>query len=255
MTGNLPRRAFLRDPIFAAVIALLLLYLFLPYRTAVRWIPFRVNPYLYFGIILWLGSAALTLSGRARGVLYSFVLIAALSSALATAVLRPRSMYQVNDFLDEYVSAFAHIDPGSIVLPVVMGSEFNGESVSGYADISIFYQSQHYLIWEKPAGILLNGQARNNYFPIVFRPEVNPFAHFERFQPEYGTHRNFDLEGYLEKTGVRVDYVILWGEEQNIPPPQEWPESVFFWQLARDYERVYRSPQRGLQRVYRRKTD
>ena len=68
-------------------------------------------------------------------------------------------------------------------------------------------------------------------------------------------YRQFDLENYREKTGVPVDYVILWGEDQNIPPPRDWPQSVFFSQLARDYEQVYRSPQRGLQRVYRRKTD
>ena len=255
MAGNLSRRTFLRDPLFIAVIGLLLLYLFLPYNTVVRWIPFRLMPYVFLGIFLWLGSAALTLSGRARGLLYSFILIAALLSALATAVLRPMSMARVNDFLDEYVSAFEYIEPGSTVLPIVMNSEFNGESMSGHAGISIFYQSQHYLIWEKPAGILLNGQANVNYFPIVFRPAVNPFAYFKGLLPEFGGHRNFDLEGYLEKTGVPVDYVILWGEGQNIPPPQEWPESVFFSQLATNYEQVYRSPQRGLQRVYRRKTD
>jgi hypothetical protein len=72
---------------------------------------------------------------------------------------------------------------------------------------------------------------------------------------EFQAYRNFDLEAYWEKTGMRVDYVILWGEDRNIPPPQAWPESEFFSQLARDYEQVYRSPQRGLQRVYRRKAD
>ncbi len=255
MTGNLPKRAFLRDPLFVTVIGLLLLYLFLPYKTVVRWIPFRLIPYLYFGIFLWLGSAALTLSGRARGVLYSFVLISALLSSLTTAVLRPISVAQVNDFLDEYVSAFEYIEPGSTVLTIPMSNEFNGEWMSGHAGISIFYQSQHYLIWEKPAGILLNLQANVNYFPIVFRSEVNPFKHIVRLLPEFRAYRHFDLENYHEKTGVRVDYVILWGEDQNIPPPREWPQSVFFSQLARDYEQVYRSPQRGLQRVYRRKTD
>ena len=255
MTGHLPRRAFLRDPLFVAVIGLLLLYLFLPYKTVVRWIPFRLNPYLYFGVFLWLGSAALTLSGRARGVLYAFILAAAVFSTLFAAVLRPMSVAQVNDFLDEYVSAFEHIEPGSIVLPVPMSNEFNGKSMTGLAGIDVFYQAQHYLIWEKPAGILLNLQARVNYFPIVFRPEVDPFAHIARMLPELGAYRHLELENYREKAGVQVDYVLLWGEEKNIPPPQEWPESVFFSQLAENYDLIYRSPQRGLQRLYRRKID
>ncbi len=97
--------------------------------------------------------------------------------------------------------------------------------------------------------------ARVNDFPIVFRSEVKPSTHFVRLLPEFRAYRHFDLENYREKTDVRVDYVILWGEDQNIPPPWEWPESVFFSQLARDYEQVYRSPQWGLQRAYRRKTD
>jgi hypothetical protein len=212
-------------------------------------------PYLYFALFLWLGSAALTLTGRARGILFSLILVAALLSSFATAVLRPMSMARVNDFLEEYVSAFEHIEPGSTVLSVPMSNEWNGTPMTGFAEINVFYQSQHYLIWEKPAGILLNLQARANYFPIVFRSEVNPFTYFERFLPEFRAYRGFDLENYREKTGVRVDYVILWGEDRNIPPPREWPESLFFSQLARDYEQVYRSPQRGLQRVYRWKAD
>ena len=164
-------------------------------------------------------------------------------------------MARVNDFLDEYVSAFKHIDPGSVVLAVATSNKWKGAALTGVAGIDVFYQSQHYLIWEKPAGILLNLQARVNYFPIVFRSEVNPFTYIESLLPELHAYRNFDLEKYLEKTDVRVDYVILWGEDDNIPPPQEWPQNVFFSQLARDYEQVYRSPQRGLQRVYLRKTD
>ena len=255
MTGNLTKRVFFRDPLFVSVLGLLLLYLFLPDKTVVRWIPVRLMPYLYFALFLWLGSAALTLTGRARGILFSFILVAAVISSLATAVIRPMSMANVNDFLEEYVSAFEHVEPGSTVLPVPMSNEWNGTPMTGFAEINVFYQSQHYLIWEKPAGILLNLQARANYFPIVFRSEVNPFTYFERFLPEFRAYRQFDLENYREKTGVRVDYVILWGEERNIPPPREWPESVFFSQLARDYEQVYRSPQRGLQRVYRWKAD
>ena len=255
MTGSLPKRAFLRDPLFVSVLGLLLLYLFLPAQTVVRWIPVRLMPYLYFALFLWMGSAALTLTGRARGVLFSFILVAAVLSSLATAALRPMSMARVNDFLDEYVSAFEHIEPGSMVLSVAMNNQWKGAPMTGVAEINVFYQAQHYLIWEKPAGILLNLQAKVNYFPIVFRSEVNPFTYIERLMPELRAYRNFDLENYREKTGVRVDYVILWGEEQNIPPPREWPESVFFSQLARDYEQVYRSPQRGLQRVYRRKAD
>ena len=173
----------------------------------------------------------------------------------STAALRPLSMARVNDFLDEYVSAFEHIEPGSIVLSVTMSNQWKGVSKTGVAGIDVFYQSQHYLIWEKPAGILLNLQAKVNYFPIVFRSEVNPFTFIESLLPELRAFRNFDLRNYRDQTGVGVDYVILWGEDENIPPPQEWPQSAFFSQLARDYEQVYRSPQRGLQRVYRRKTD
>ena len=73
--------------------------------------------------------------------------------------------------------------------------------------------------------------------------------------PEFRAFRQFDLEAYRETTGVRIDYVILWGEDRHIPSPQEWPDSELFSQLARDYEQVYRSPQRGLQRVYRRMVD
>ena len=88
----------------------------------------------------------------------------------------------------------------------------------------------------------INFRGALNYFPIVLRSEVYPFTHFVRLLPEFRASRHFDLENDREKTGVRVDYVIPWSKDQNIPPRREWSKSVFFSRLVRDYVQVYRSP-------------
>jgi hypothetical protein len=102
---------------------------------------------------------------------------------------------------------------------------------------------------------LLNFEAGTGYFPVLYRPEVNPYHHLpSRSRPAEGLLEetlHMDIAGYTARTGQPINYVLLWGLR---PGERPGPRAQFILrQLEGDYEPVYQSPQRGLLQLYRRK--
>jgi hypothetical protein len=84
-------------------------------------------------------------------------------------------------------------------------------------------------------------EANEDYFPLLFRPSLNPYVYMshgflgiERVPPEV------DLLGYPRRTGGRIDYVLLWGlRDGQRGDPQV---RAVLDQLAAGYGLVARSP-------------
>ena len=79
------------------------------------------------------------------------------------------------------------------------------------------------------------------YFPLVYRPELDPGPYFDDSKD--------DIAGYLAATHGRVDYVLIWQTSDKLPPkamPRLQPV------LDADYKLVYTSPSHSLI-LYRRK--
>jgi hypothetical protein len=99
-----------------------------------------------------------------------------------------------------------------------------------------------------------NYEANTSFFPVMFRPALNPFEHIMDFlrRPLMWTWKGGgDFLTYPQRTGGQVDYVLVWGllDEQR---PHELTRRLFR-QLEQGYELLYTSPQRGLMQLYRRK--
>ncbi|MFL6237598.1 MAG: hypothetical protein ACJ76N_31055, partial [Thermoanaerobaculia bacterium] len=84
-------------------------------------------------------------------------------------------------------------------------------------------------------------EANEDYFPLLFRPALNPYLHLsngllgiEKEPPEV------DLQGYPRRTGGRVDYVLLWGLRDG--RRGEPKVRAVLDQLAAGYDLVARSP-------------
>jgi hypothetical protein len=97
---------------------------------------------------------------------------------------------------------------------------------------------------------LCNYEAATGYFPVLYRPEVNPYDHMGLLPavPDRGlesTPPRIDIAGYQRVTGQRVDYVLVWS------PPD--PEATRAQLGDSGYERVYTSARHGLAQLYRRK--
>jgi hypothetical protein len=92
-------------------------------------------------------------------------------------------------------------------------------------------------------------QAHADFFPLYFRPAMNPYRNLST--PEGSIESAppvVDLLGYPKRTGGRVDYVLLWGlrDEQRSEPKVR----RVLDQLAAGYDLVH-SAQEGRVRLYR----
>ena len=99
---------------------------------------------------------------------------------------------------------------------------------------------------------LTNYQADQGYFPLLYRPELNPYRHLvpDGLAVE-DAPRQIDLERYARRGG-RVDAVLLWGRRVSTHADEAEP---LLRQLAGGYDLVFTSRPRGLAELYLRRAE
>jgi hypothetical protein len=210
----------------------------------------RLNLYPYLALILWFGTF-----DHSRRVRLGVQAAAAAIALGFLAMLWPRWAALDRD-LAEYVAAGERIAAGSTVL--ALSYAHRGRDAAGVAGEEIafrtapFVHAAGYIAARQPLVDLTLYEANEDYFPILFRPERNPFLQISlggELALEAEPPR-VDFLTYPERTGGRVDYVLLWQPEAA---PRDHPavRSVER-QLAAGYELIDVSPRR-LVRLYRRR--
>ncbi len=93
-----------------------------------------------------------------------------------------------------------------------------------------------------------NYETQMGYFPTLFRSEVDPYEHLGRTTEDETPRVN--LQNYSERTGGRVDYVLVWlGRKRN----QQHENTVALYdQLRLDFELIFTSPNQ-LMELFRNK--
>ncbi|HYO15664.1 MAG TPA: hypothetical protein VE685_20900 [Thermoanaerobaculia bacterium] len=206
----------------------------------------RINLFPFFLLILWFGTFEIS-----RRVRWGLRLAAAGISLGMLGLLWPRYA-ELNDYLAEYVSAGEHIAPDSTVLSLSYAHEGVGPGGRKLAfRLWPFVHATGHIAARKRIVDLSHYQADEDYFPIYFDPALNPFRTMgsNRLAME-GRPPLVDFLAYPERTGGRVDYVLLWQVEAARPDNPR--VRAVLRQLAAGYEPVYTSP-RGWVRVWRRR--
>ncbi len=203
----------------------------------------------FLTLILWLGVHPFSRT------LKHLVQAAATVIALGLLTLHVFAMRQLNEYLTDYLSAQPHVEPNRTLLPLVFARSLH--TGSGWTDnvkVGVFRNAGGYLAACDGVIDLENYEAHSGYFPVDFRPQVDPFVQLnpEHFGQDVGLQAeppDVDILGYTERTGLPVDYVLLW----NVRPGQEQTPAGrrVFEQLATHYELIHTSPL-GLLRLYRR---
>jgi hypothetical protein len=86
--------------------------------------------------------------------------------------------------------------------------------------------------------------------PISFQPGVSPFISSLGLKPRVSAHlHDIDVLRYQEQTGVRVDYVLVWGV-----PLEEYRQAadIYLARIEKHYDLISTS-EIGWMRVYRNK--
>lgn len=236
-----------KEGLLAAAVAFGLVYLLAPAKiSGGAVINERLMLFPFLLLILWFGTAAW------RGAARIGLQAAAALIALTLFGMHTRDYARVNDYLDEYLSGAELIEPRSTLLALSFSHQ--GHTPEGRVltrRFGPFIHASGYIAAQRDVVDLKNYEASTGHFPVVYRPELDPYTHIgvnhglERQPPQV------DFIDYDKRTGGSVDYVLLW----RIRDRQRFlePTLEIFRQLKLGYELIFTSEQRGYMQLWRRK--
>lgn len=239
-----------RDALLLVVGLALLAYFLAPSSLAGgSFVNTRLSLFPCFALILWLGTHPF---GRtARWLIQGGAALV----ALALLALHGLAAVACNDYLREYLSVEAELQPNRTLLPLTFSRAISDPALAS-AKVGVFRHASGYLAARVGVVELENYEATTGYFPVVFREERNPFVHLspEGRGTDIGLQAEpprVDIAGYEQRTGLTIDDVLLW----NVRPEQrEGPAARdIFRQLEANYDLVFTSSPRGLLQLYRRR--
>jgi hypothetical protein len=213
----------------------------------------RLSLFLCFFVILWLAGHPFTAPAK-RVVQGAAALV-----ALGLLAVHTAAYAEFNAYLDDYLSAEAHLEKrDATLLPLPFAHQLRVAGL-GDAKLSVFRHAAGYLAARRGVVELENYEATSGYFPVQFRPEVDPYKHLSPGSTSdagiQGEPPTVDIARYEATTHRTIDYVLLW-QWQAVDArdePAARRAAALFDQLAPpSYELIYTSP-RGLLRLYRRK--
>lgn len=199
----------------------------------------RLNLFPFLVLILWLGTfsyaAPIKAALRSAASAISLVFLAATLALWAG----------LDAYLGEVLSAAPHLEPRRTLVTLSFsnaGVDEIGEQLSFRT--WPFVHAGSLLAARRPVVDLSLYEAHEDYFPLTYWPEKDPFTRLAR-EP-------LDLEAEpprVDLSALPIDYVLLvW--PQAVPPENPAARSIRR-QLAGRYERVHVSPE-GIAELYRR---
>jgi hypothetical protein len=228
----------------AVVAVFLALVLAMPTNLGVGgFISWRLSLFTVLALILWLAHFDPPAPVR------RWVAILSVSLALGLLGLLWTRWWAVDDYMAEYLSAGERIPEGSTLLHLSYAHQ--GRWPDGHP---IAFRVEPFLHAGSriPAGrtvadLWLYAADFPGYFPLHYRPERNPYDHIGVGPSPEEAPPRVEFLTYPERTGGRVDFVLLWQVHWEWRHPAV---QAVRRQLEAGYERVWVSP-RGLAELWR----
>jgi len=193
----------LKDSFFLLAIVFFLFYFYMPDgMSGGGFITTRLNLYPFIIILPWLSARFW------KPVKYFFGTVAIV---LILIHLGFTTYYYkiLNDGLDEYTSAIPLVGKNETILPISF-NHGGGES----ARIGLYLHAAGYYCAAKGAIELDNYEAGTGYFPLKYKPQMNPFSTVGGIESATG---DIHPEAYPEP----IDYILLWSPREEFPA-LEW---------------------------------
>ncbi|HEX3131798.1 MAG TPA: hypothetical protein VH394_30960 [Thermoanaerobaculia bacterium] len=199
----------------------------------------RLNLFPFLVLILWFGT--FSYAAPIKAALRSAASALALGFLAATLAL----WAGLDAYLGEVLTAAPHLEPRKTLVTLSFsnaGVDEIGEQLSFRT--WPFVHAGSLLAARRPVVDLSLYEAHEDYFPLTYRPEKDPFTRLAR-EP-------LDLEAEpprVDLSALPIDYVLLvW--PKAVPPENSAAQSIRR-QLAGRYERIHVSPE-GIAELYRR---
>jgi len=199
----------------------------------------RLAVYVWLSMIIWIVT-------NPWGLKTSWTIrIISIGLTLALLGMNVRKYHEINSYLDEYISVQSQLPSGTTLLPVSFWERGNRAHPKSLR-VDPFLHAGGYVVLGKAVD-LGNYEARLNYFPLQFRPELDP-------QPLINTEEiekfRADVSQY-NKTRGSIDYVLIW-QEERAPAASNKGVKQFLKELKSEYVLVGRSMPSGAAQLYKR---
>jgi len=233
------------DGFFLIAAFFLLLALALPAHFAGGgWINDRLYLFVLFFTLLWLGARSF--SGATKGRIR--LAVGAITIGLVAAHTWPA--WEINRCLEEYLSVEDRLEPGSTILPLTLARNDLPRVPWPVRKVDPLLHASGLLAARRGCVSLANFEATTGYYPVAYRRKLNPYRHIGFGWGLEETPPRVEFITYPQRTGGRVDYVLLWGYRPEMDGGQE--VGALLEQLGKGYQPAATSPGRGLMRLYRR---
>jgi hypothetical protein len=162
-------------------------------------------------------------------------------------------LWQTSAFAKEVVSCKDKIEPRSTVM--TLNYDLDPHNIKGEKIIDAEWTNVHtdcYIGAYVPVILADNYELNFDYFPFTGIGETNFYYHSGKEGTMFEAQiPRVDFNNYKNKTGIQIDYVILYGmnDEQR---KHEYTKEVM-QQLDNDFEQIYTSPH-GIAVLYRNKS-
>jgi hypothetical protein len=198
----------IRDGLLLVVLVFIAAYLLAPSEiSGGGFVTHRLNLFPFLALILWLG--AFDYSERRR----RWIQIAATVLSLLFLLVYVRAYAILNRGLAEIAAAGEHMEPDHTFLYLSFahkGEQPNHRELAFRTEP--FLHAGGYVAAEKRLVDLSLYEANEDYFPIYYRPELNPYRHLSiGLLGIEGEPPKVEILAYPQRTGGRVDYVLTWG--------------------------------------------
>lgn len=158
-----------------------------------------------------------------------------------------------SDAANECLAAAPYIKTNSTLLPI--NYEPAGRKRDNFAKIEariwLFMHVADYLGAIKPLVIFDNYEAHTNWFPLQWKPFLDPYVHLGVGPGIEGWVPQVDISKYEESTQRKVDYVLLWCLSDELQQNKDVKSTLN--QLDADYQEAFRS-EFGRVRLYEKKS-
>jgi hypothetical protein len=195
----------------------------------------RTVLYPFLTLLLWLSTFEHPERRRRR------IQAAAAGIALAFLGLVLWKYAEIDRALSEIVAAADAVAPDHTLLFLCYSHQGDGRGGELAFRTEPFLHAGGYVAARKRLVDLSLYEANEDYFPLLFRPALNPYTYLASVTLGIETEPpEVDLPGYSRRTGGRIDYVLLWGLRDA---RRDEPEvRAVLDQLAAGYDLVERSP-------------
>lgn len=213
----------------------------------------RLTLYPFFTLLLWF--AAQPAIDRCRWA----VRIAAVAATLAFVGLHTRTYARADDYMSEMLEVADAIEPDHTLLTLSFTAPNHApDGIAVSSKVPPFQHIDGHIAARRHLVNLKNYEAATGYFPILYRPEMNPYPLIGRDNKtlDRGLHSvppKVDFLAYDKATGHPVDYILIWGVRTALPPDAA-SNSITAQLSAGKYKEVPLKSAHKLAHLYRRTT-